>query len=146
MRRVNARLSTARYASALSMMLASGYPVEDAMRSFCANGRYGRETQTAATERAREHLLSGGDFADAAEKSGLFEPMHEKMIRFGTAAGKIDAVMEKLSGIYMNESGRRDPQRGSGDDRADAGSGAFHRDRRPCSLRCRRWQCPSSPG
>ena len=25
------------------------------------------------------------------------------MIRFGTAAGKIDSVMEKLSGIYMSE-------------------------------------------
>jgi type IV pilus assembly protein PilC len=100
-RRVNARLSTARYASALSMMLSAGYPVEDAMQlapSVVADEKHRRQA-----ERAREHLLSGGSFADAAEKSGLFEPMHEKMIRFGTAAGKLDAVMDKLSGIYMTE-------------------------------------------
>lgn len=100
-RRVNARLSTARYASALSMMLSAGYPVEDAMQlapTVVTDEKHRRQA-----ERAREQLLSGGSFSDAAEKSGLFEPMHEKMIRFGTAAGKLDAVMDKLSGIYMSE-------------------------------------------
>jgi len=100
-RRVNARLSTARYASALSMMLAAGYPVEDAMRLAPSVVTDKRHRQQA--ERAQQALLGGAGFADAAEKSGLFEPMHEKMIRFGAAAGKIDAVMEKLSGAYMGE-------------------------------------------
>jgi type IV pilus assembly protein PilC len=100
-RRVNARLSTARYASALSMMLTAGYPVEDAMQlapSVVTDEKHRRQAELAQRE-----LISGGSFPDAAEKSGLFEPMHEKMIRFGTAAGKLDAVMEKLSGIYMSE-------------------------------------------
>jgi type IV pilus assembly protein PilC len=52
---------------------------------------------------AQNELLGGAGFADAVEKSGLFDPMHEKMIHFGTAAGKLDTVMEKLSGIYMSE-------------------------------------------
>ncbi len=100
-RRVNARLSTARYASALSMMLTAGYPVEDSMRlapTVVTDRKNRRQADLAATE-----LLGGAGFADAAEKSGLFDPMHEKMIRFGTAAGKLDTVMEKLSGIYMTE-------------------------------------------
>jgi len=100
-RRVNARLSTARYASALSMMLTTGYPVEDAMQlapSVVTDEKHRRQAELAQRE-----LVSGGSFPDAVEKSGLFEPMHEKMIRFGTAAGKLDAVMEKLSGIYMGE-------------------------------------------
>ncbi len=100
-RRVNARLSTARYASALSMMLTAGYPVEDAMQlapSVVTDEKHRRQAELAQRE-----LISGGSFPDAVEKSGLFEPMHEKMIRFGTAAGKLDAVMEKLSGIYMGE-------------------------------------------
>ena len=100
-RRVNARLSTARYASALSMMLSAGYPVEDAMQlapSVVTDEKHRRQAELAKTE-----LLRGASFADAAEKSRLFDPMHEKMIRFGTAAGKIDSVMEKLSGIYMSE-------------------------------------------
>ena len=100
-RRVNARLSTARYASALSMMLAAGYPVEDAMRlapSVVTDGKHRRQAEVAEKE-----LLGGANFADAEEKSGLFDPMHEKMIHFGAAAGKLDTVMEKLSGIYMSE-------------------------------------------
>ncbi len=100
-RRVNARLSTARYASALSMMLAAGYPVEDAIQlapSVVTDAKHKMQA-----ERSAKELLSGAGFADAAEKSGLFDPMHEKMIRFGAAAGKLDAVMEKLSGIYMTE-------------------------------------------
>lgn len=101
MRRVNARLSTARYAAALSMMLAAGYPVEDAIQlapSVITEAKRRRQAELGA-----KALQSGGSFAQAAEKSGLFDPMHEKMIRFGSAAGKLDAVMEKLSGIYMQE-------------------------------------------
>jgi len=100
-RRVSARLSTARYASALSMMLTAGYPVEEAMRlapSVVTDEKHRRQA-----ELAQKELLAGGSFAQAVEKSKLFDPMHEKMIRFGTAAGKLDTVMEKLSGIYMGE-------------------------------------------
>jgi len=100
-RRVNARISAARYASALSMMLTAGYPVEDAIQlapSVITDRKRRHQAELAAKE-----LLGGGSFAQAAQKSALFEPMHEKMIRFGAAAGKLDAVMEKLSGIYMEE-------------------------------------------
>ena len=100
-RRVNARLSTARYSSALSMMLAAGYPMADAVQLAPTVVADCRRRQQA--ERAAKELLGGARFADAAEASGLFDPMHEKMIRFGAAAGKLDAVMEKLSGIYMSE-------------------------------------------
>ena len=101
MRRVNARLSTARYSAALSMMLAAGYPVEEAISlapSVVTDAKYRQQG-----ERAAKALLGGASFAEAAEESGLFDPMHEKMIRFGASAGKLDAVMEKLSGIYMSE-------------------------------------------
>ena len=100
-RRVNARLSTARYSAALSMMLAAGYPVEEAISlapSVVTDAKHRQQG-----ERAAKALLGGSSFTEAAEESGLFDPMHEKMIRFGAAAGKLDAVMDKLSGIYMSE-------------------------------------------
>ncbi|MEN6563322.1 MAG: type II secretion system F family protein, partial [Christensenella sp.] len=78
-----------------------GYPVEDAIQlapSVITDRKRRHQAELAAKE-----LLGGGSFAQAAQKSALFEPMHEKMIRFGAAAGKLDAVMEKLSGIYMEE-------------------------------------------
>ena len=100
-RRVNSRLSTARYAAALSMMLTAGYPIEDAIQlapSVITDQKRRRQADLAARQ-----LLQGASFAEAAELSGLFDPMHEKMIRFGSAAGTIDAVMGKLGGIYMEE-------------------------------------------
>ena len=100
-RRVNARLSTARYASALSMMLSAGYPVEEAITLAVSVVTDAKHHQQG--ERAAKALLGGASFAEAAEQGGLFDPMHEKMIRFGVAAGKLDAVMDKLSGIYMSE-------------------------------------------
>ena len=100
-RRVIAKLSAARYASALSMMLAAGYPVEDAGKLAPTVVTDARHRQ--GVERAEKLLQSGAAFPDAAEATGLFEPMHEKMIRFGAAAGKLDAVMEKLGGMYMQD-------------------------------------------
>ena len=100
-RRVIARLSTARYATVLSMMLGAGYPLEDAIRlspTVITDSRFREKAELSA-----QKLKQGVSFADAAEASGLFDPMHEKMIRFGSAAGKLDAVMDKISGIYMQE-------------------------------------------
>jgi len=101
MRRVNARLATARYATVLSMMLSAGYPVEDALAlapTVITDAKYRRQA-----ERSAKDMSGGVSFAEAAERSGLFEPMHEKMIRFGASAGRLDAVMEKLGTIYMEE-------------------------------------------
>ncbi len=100
-RRADARLSAARYASALSMMLAAGYPVEDAVSlapTVIANPRHRKKA-----EESSETVKNGASFADAIEQSGLFDAMHEKMIRFGAAAGKLDSVMEKIGRIYMDD-------------------------------------------
>lgn len=100
-RRVNARLSAARYASVLSMMLTAGHPLEDAIKlapTVITDPKYRKKAEQSA-----EKLKKGASFADAVGESDLFDPMHEKMIRFGAAAGKLDSVMEKLSGIYMED-------------------------------------------
>ena len=54
-------------------------------------------------ELAQQELLAGGSFPQAVEKSGLFDPMHEKMIRFGTAAGKLDALELKRARHVVTE-------------------------------------------
>jgi type IV pilus assembly protein PilC len=100
-RRVNARLSAARYASVLSMMLTAGYPLAEAIKlapTVVTDPKYRQKAEQSAHK-----LKQGASFADAVEESALFDPMHEKMIRFGAAAGKLDSVMEKLSGIYMQD-------------------------------------------
>ena len=99
--RVDQRLSAARYASVLSMMLAAGYPVEDAVQlapSVITNPKHRKNA-----EKSSGAIKDGVSFADAIETGGLFDTMHEKMIRFGAAAGKLDLVMGKISRLYMDD-------------------------------------------
>ncbi len=64
-RRVNARLSTARYASVLSMMLCAGYPVEDAIQLAPTVITDARRRQRA--EDSAKELLAGVSYAEAAQ-------------------------------------------------------------------------------
>ncbi len=98
-RRVSTRLSAGRFAAAISMMLAAGYPLEEAMKlapAVVTDRRYRTKIESCG-----ERLRNGESFAEAVAESELFDGMHVKMIRFGAAAGKIDAVMTKLRDVYM---------------------------------------------
>lgn len=95
------RLSAGRFASVLSIMLVAGYPLGDAMEM----------AESVITDEAYQHKIvacarrmqEGVPFADAVANGGLFDPIHEKMIRFGSAAGQLDSVMAKLRDLYQEE-------------------------------------------
>lgn len=100
-RRASERISAARFSSVVSIMLTAGCSLEDAMElaPTVVTARSYRER----IARCKAQMAKGDSFASACEKAELFDPIHEKMIRFGAAAGQLDAVMEKLRVIYMEE-------------------------------------------
>ena len=51
----------------------------------------------------RRDLDNGAAFADAVSNSKLFDPLHDRMIRMGVAAGREDQVMSKIAGIYEEQ-------------------------------------------
>ena len=99
--RITSKLASSRVASVLSMMLSGGFPLEEALEMVPAV----LPDKAAAAEVAtiREKMASGTSFADAVSESGLFEPLHGRMIRMGVEAGREDQVMAKISATYEED-------------------------------------------
>lgn len=95
------RLAAARFSSAIAIMLKGGYDVDEALR-LAADVAPDAQSR-AATQSCREAMQQGASFLNAVAALGFFEPIHNKMLLVGDVAGKTDAAMEKLAGIYQEE-------------------------------------------
>ena len=100
-RRISMKLSSSRVASVLSMMLSSGFPTGEALRimpSILSDNEAAEKVKGISKD-----LENGMSFADAIEKSQLFEGLHNRMIRMGVAAGREDQVMSTIAEIYEGQ-------------------------------------------
>ncbi|MBQ8159307.1 MAG: type II secretion system F family protein [Clostridia bacterium] len=100
-RNISRKLSSARVASVLSMMLSSGFPTGEALR-MTAKVLTDQEAAK-KVDGIRTSLEEAESFADAIKESGLFEGLHERMIRMGVATGREDQVMQKISVLYEEQ-------------------------------------------
>jgi type IV pilus assembly protein PilC len=98
-RRLNDCLSAGRFAAILSMMLRSGYPLEEALPLIEDAMQNRRARSKIATCRAR--MAEGATPPVSIEASGLFDPLHNKMVHIAFLAGQADGAMEKLSDLYQ---------------------------------------------
>ena len=99
--RLSRKLSASRVAGILSMMLSSGFPMEDALEM---TGKVLSDKEAAEKVNAiRGKLDEGKTFADAVSDTGLFDELHSSMIRMGAATGHEDQVLGKLSGLYEEQ-------------------------------------------
>ena len=99
--RLAQKLAASRFASVMSMMIASGFPLEEAlemMPSLMEDER-ARAQVNAIAARMKE----GMPFCDAMEASALFSPLNSRMVRTGYLAGQVDQVMAKVADIYERE-------------------------------------------
>lgn len=100
-REVRTKLSAGRFANVLSIMLTAGGSVESALelaQDISADPAYAKRIS-----RCAEALDKGDTFAAASGKAKLFEPMHQKMLEFGSAAGKLDQVTASLAETYEQD-------------------------------------------
>jgi len=99
--RLNACLTAGRFASNMSMMLASGFPLEEALpliEGVMADPK-GRDKIRTCKSLMEEGML----FPDAIAKVGMFEPLHNKMIQIGHMTGQTDKVMADLADLYQEQ-------------------------------------------
>ena len=95
------KLSASRVSGVLSMMLSSGFPMEDALEM---TGKVLTDKEAAEKVNAiRDGLSEGKAFADAVSDTGLFDELHSSMIRMGSATGHEDQVLGKLSELYEEQ-------------------------------------------
>ena len=101
LKKINAKLSSARVASMLSLMLSSGFPMESALEM----APYALTDAAAArkVEGVRQAMADGATFSEALGASGLFADFHNRMIRVGAASGHEPQVMAKIAALYEEQ-------------------------------------------
>jgi type IV pilus assembly protein PilC len=100
-RRITTKISAGRFASVMSMMLRSGYPLQDSLKlvsTVVADADVARDVNACCDK--MEHGLS---FPDAVAQLNIYESLHMRMIRLGFQSGQIEGVMKKISEIYADE-------------------------------------------
>ena len=95
------KLSASRVASVLSMMLSGGFPMDEALEMTAAVLTDREAAKKVAN--IRESLANGEGFADAVSRENLFDDLHESMLRMGSATGREDQVLAKLSELYEEQ-------------------------------------------
>ena len=99
--RLSRKLSASRVASVLSMMLSGGFPTDEALEMTAAV-----LTDAEAANKVRdirERLNAGSSFADAVSETKLFDELHDRMIKMGSATGREDQVLGKLAELYEEQ-------------------------------------------
>lgn len=93
-------ISTARYASTLSILTTSGVPLVDAMRiagEVLSNDYLRQQLQEAARK-----VSEGGSLHRSLEQTGYFPPMMLHMIASGEASGELDNMLERTARMQEN--------------------------------------------
>ncbi|MDD6050429.1 MAG: type II secretion system F family protein [Clostridiales bacterium] len=90
-REINRKMSAARAASVLSMLVSSGYPLDEAleMAGNVLSDQDGRKR----LQQVREHMAQGMDLGEAIAASGLFDSLTSCMIRTASVAGCADTAL-----------------------------------------------------
>ena len=99
-RRTLEKVSASRFASVLSMLLSSGYQMEEALEFLPA---ILDRNSAEKVRRIGERVGQGETMPDAVEAEGIFPGLYGRMVAIGQRTGALDSVMGKLAAIYEEE-------------------------------------------
>lgn len=95
------RISGSRVASVLSMMLSSGFLMEDALETVPRVLDDGEAVEK--VKKVSDKIDQGDMFSDAVASSGLFDELHTRLLQTGVMTGSEDMVMAKIAATYEEE-------------------------------------------
>ena len=95
------RISGSRVASVLSMMLSSGFLMEDALETVPRVLDDGEAVEK--VKKVSDKINQGDMFSDAVASSGLFDELHTRLLQTGVMTGSEDMVMAKIAATYEEE-------------------------------------------
>jgi len=96
--RLRRDLSASRVSSVLSMMLGSGFPLDEALE--LVPGILGDPLAAEEVRKIREQMGGGVSFGQALTSGELFDPLYSSMIRTGCDVGCADQVMSRVAAGY----------------------------------------------
>lgn len=100
LRHIGARIASARIASVLSMMISSGFPLDEALEMVARV--IDDEMAQQQIARVRERVAQETSFEDALSEAGLFDEFYTGLIRMSCVAGCVDVTMAKVAAEYEN--------------------------------------------
>lgn len=98
--RVRKKIVAQRFAAVISMMLSSGYPLEQGLELAADITGDGPAREKIIQIRRQ---MGEKSFAEAVREAGLFDEIHNKMIAVGQMSGQTDSVMRRLAALYEEE-------------------------------------------
>lgn len=99
--KLNKLMMAQKFASVMSMLLGSGFPMEQALELM--ETVYDAERGKALMREASERVLGGETIAAAIEAAQLFDPLYLRMIRVGFSAGQADEALAKVAKLQAQE-------------------------------------------
>ena len=102
-RRIFEKIGSARFASVMSMLLASGCDISESLTLTA--GVLGSPAMTRRAEACRQAMSGGAAFPQAVKAAGLFSGFYAGMITVGEKTGSLDSVMSQLAAHYSEEAG-----------------------------------------
>lgn len=100
-RRISEKMSASRVAGVLSMMLAGGLHMEEALER--ASAVIDDRHAAAEVDRLRSNMESGMGFADALGETSLFGDMESRMLKMAGAAGQEERTLRKIGDQYEEQ-------------------------------------------
>lgn len=99
LKKIRRELDAARLAEILGLAAGGGFSLESALELTAV----AMDDESGDVRRVREAVAQGAELPDALEQSGLYAPMHCRMIRLSLQAGREAEVLDKLSEIYEKQ-------------------------------------------
>ena len=94
-RKLAAKVASARFASGMSLMMASGLDVDKSLAMV--SKLIGSAAVRAKIAVCQQRLAEGKSFGDALSDCGLFSGVYARMVAVGFKTGSADAVLRKLA-------------------------------------------------
>lgn len=100
-KKLNAKIASGRFASAMALMLSSGLDMDCALEMIenLIDNKYINEK----VAELKEKISMGDSFGETLMQSGIFGGVHAKMVSVGFKTGTADTVMAKLASLYEEE-------------------------------------------
>lgn len=100
-RGVAAKTAAARFASTMSLMLASGLDVDQSLEFTYA--LIENEPVRSKLKVMQQQIAEGQSFSEALTRAGIFSGLNNRMVTVGFRTGSLDTAMRKIAGRYEQE-------------------------------------------
>ena len=100
-RKLSDRMAAAKFASGMSLMLASGLDIDRSVELTLPLMNNPRMYEK--VEKLKEMTEQGQSFTDAVVKKKIFSGMQGRMLTLGFKSGNLDTVMDQIAGDYERE-------------------------------------------